>query len=124
MIKLVILGMGALWLGCMAAFLTHAILFTTPLAELLPEILLPVLLLAGAGALAGYLAPAQAKTLALLAALPLIITSIFFLLAGVLGGAQDVNYNALRTYIGFPVIALAAPVLTLITAHVVRGFKA
>lgn len=66
----------ALWLGCMAAYLTFAIMFTTPTVQLLPEILLPVGVLALVSLVAGLLAPLQARSLALVTAFPSVAMAV------------------------------------------------
>jgi len=126
MIRLVLLSGGTLCAGVVAAYITYALLFTTPYAGLLPDILLPVILLAGMGALAGYLAatPVQARGIALLAALPLVVIALLLFCTGVVDGHQGEVLDAVRKYLPFLLIALIAPLLSLFSAHVARSLKA
>ncbi len=108
MIKHLLLIIAALWLGCMAAYLTFAIMFTTPTVQLLPEILLPAGLLAFVSFVGGLLAPVQARSLALVTAFPAVAMSVILTLMLTLEG---------RFELGWVVVALAAVAICLAAAQ-------
>lgn len=116
MIRIILLVIAALWTGCAGAFLTHVVLFTTPVSGLFPQILLPVVLLAGMCVLAGFVLPPHSRAIALLTVAPLVLTSLLVLVSNLLDGTVDVNYSPLHTYLAFPIIIIVSPLLALSAA--------